>query len=336
MADRPFEIEYFEGNAKAKTADLFNTMNEHLSPDVVAVNTKVLEELLKKGRATLRLLFKMRLTDMNTLYQQCGGDLGFVQTLQDTTEMKFATDEAPGASHEDNTGMLATLADPSSQVRTNPRTGVPTDNVSSRLTSDDIEDLDLPEHVFSGIKTKDPHINAIGEPELEAFTDAIVAHILCEYGDLKAGLPLARHFGSLAKARLTLPNYGNTAGEDRNIGNMIFYKCKNRLYVCEAPLPPPPAPPPAPPTPDPTPTPGQFNSFTLAERRQIQASPHREQRGLDRRGPRTHSSKPSVGRVHQNLHDGNCKKGSACEERADEAVAATNAVAATGGCFTLH
>ena len=161
MADRPFEIEFFEGNAKAKTADLFNTMNEHLSPDVVAVNTKVLEELLKKGRATLRLLFKMRLTDMNALYQKCGGDLGFVQTLQDTTEMKFATDEAPGASHEDNTGMLATLADPSSQVRTNPRTGVPTDNVSSRLTSDDIEDLDLPEHVFSGIKTKDPHISAI-------------------------------------------------------------------------------------------------------------------------------------------------------------------------------
>jgi len=218
-------LDDFKGDANALVSDFFDAWNWDLPPQLREVNEKCCARFLRMGRTRFNVWFKLTSTVVDAIIESNGGDDGWRESIEDFAGFKFASPSAPEQQALQVSGQKRQAEEavqpPAKELC-----------VSARLEGiGELLNEVLPEVCFAVIETEEPDVNAITEPELTQFTDEVLRHIACRFGDWKVGMQLARQYGKQARARLCLPAYGDKPGHRRDLGKIIWQKCKNRLYV---------------------------------------------------------------------------------------------------------
>jgi hypothetical protein len=222
-------LEDFNGDSQASVAEFFAAWNQDLPPSLADINQRICDRFINvHGRTRFSAWFKLTSTladsvisgafrDTDGSHTSDSGE-GWRSAIEDLSGFRFAKPVAP----------------PSAQLGAYPN--MKKQNVSARLAaSGGLMEETLPESCYDVIDTCNPLEETITEPEVQAFTDAVVVHIASKHGDWAVGRMLSRLYGKQAKQRLpNLPHRGVTRGHHRILGKMIEYKCKNRLHVRSA------------------------------------------------------------------------------------------------------
>lgn len=225
-------LHQMEGDADALTVDWFRLFAEDLDGTDAEVCTKI-GDAFKKWRLTrLGALFKLtRVKALETIAQANAGappedNEAWLESIQMTAGFAFGEATVPSS---------AALAAPglrSSGVKANnaPSNRVPTitEELQAKGT---LVDEDIPPSSFLVIETPDPHLHEITEPELEAWTDSVLESYGERFLRFNLGRPLCRHLGRKAINKIKLPTYGGKKGDERNIGQMLYDKSRNRKTV---------------------------------------------------------------------------------------------------------
>ena len=140
--------------------------------------------------------------------------------VEDLTGFKFALPKAPGQKE-----LVPSVGQ--KQRKAEAETKADDLCVSARLSmAGSIYDERLPDSCYSVVQTEAPH--EMAERELSAFTDEVLQHIACTFGDWKLGMTLARQYGKEAEKRLPpLPTYGDKSRKGK-LGKIIVFKFKRR------------------------------------------------------------------------------------------------------------
>ena len=232
MSDAPGtgDLQALRGDPNALTTQLFNAWAEELPDDLAQLVLLVLKVFLDVHfRSRLGALFKLPIRVAIQAIRDAGVNEpdAFLLTLEETAGFKFKRDDAPESA---NLVIPHSRVSPSeSMEEKSHRKRKRTMTVGERLQREGtLEDEELPEGVFKVINTADPKNNTISEPELEAWTTAVIEVCVGRYGELSLGRALCMHFGRLGKKRLyKLPDYGDKLGKDRDLGKMLWDKCRN-------------------------------------------------------------------------------------------------------------
>ena len=215
-------LDDFKGDAQALVTDFFDAWTLELPPQLREVNDKCRDRFLRMGRTRFNVWFKLTTTMVDGIIEWAGGDDGWRESIEEFAGFKFAKPSAPEHQDSGQKRKAEEAVQPPAKEQC----------VSARLTQlGSLLDEVLPDKCYAVIETEAPDVNAITEPELTLWTDEVLRHIACRFGDWKVGMRLARQYGKQAKARLCLPAYGKTPGYKRDVGRIILQKCKNRLYV---------------------------------------------------------------------------------------------------------
>ena len=218
-------LDDFKGDAQALVTDFFAAWNRDLPPNLREVNDKCCARFLSMGRSRFNVWFKLKSNVVDGIIEAAGGDDGWRESIEEFAGFKFAPPSAPENQELQVSGLKRKAADaaepPAKEMC-----------VSARLQQEGaLLDEVLPDECYAVIETEAPDVNAITETELTLWTDEVLRHIACRFGDWKVGMRLARQYGKQGKARLRLPGYGGMPGHKRDLGKIIWQKCKNRLYV---------------------------------------------------------------------------------------------------------
>ena len=217
----------FKGDGQAKVADFFAAWNADLPNELAEANTQICNKFIYVfGRTRFETWFTLKTTQVDTVISEIKGeDAGgtWRETIEALAGFRFERPFAP-----DSAALICKRSAPEEE-----KPSLRAVNVSARLLeSGKLASQMLPQSCYDVIETVNPTENTITETELQRFTDSVVAVVAAKHGDWKLGAPLARVYGKQAKARLPkLPDRGTTFGHARKIDQMIFNKCKNRLYA---------------------------------------------------------------------------------------------------------
>ncbi len=216
-------LDDFYGDSAARVDEFIAVWSRDLPRDLSEINEQIGFVFQKKGRTRFSVWFKMVYTDVDQIVLENGGDDGWRSTVEDLTGFKFALPKAPGQKE-----LVPSVGQ--KQRKAEAETKADDLCVSARLSmAGSIYDERLPDACYSVVQTEAPH--EMAERELSAFTDEVLQHIACTFGDWKLGMTLARQYGKEAEKRLPpLPTYGDKSRKGK-LGKIIWQKCKNRLYV---------------------------------------------------------------------------------------------------------
>ena len=213
------------GDGDTRVVDLFDAWSDELPPTAATINGAIRDILVAQhGRTRVSALFKMPRPQVEAIMARCGAGEGWAATLEDMSGFKFASTPAPSSAH------LSELS----------RGGAPAvvERKYNPTLSDAIvaanawDDERIPEKCFAVVGCACPEVDTLEEADVEAFTSSVLAHLAAKHNCWNIGKALARKYGAQARARFpNLPDYGKTRGCDRDLGQMIHDKCKNRTYV---------------------------------------------------------------------------------------------------------
>lgn len=224
--------------------DFFSAWNGELPPSAGAVNDKICAAFVNKhGRGRFNSLFQLSRTLADEVVAASGGSDGWTSTIEQLSGFKFALPTAPTSAH------LAGLRSGVPEAAEKPKAHMTlSDTLGSNRAAWEAEKI--PAHCYSVVTCACPLQSPLSEPDVSAFTDALLEYIAAKHGGWNLGLPLIRLYAAQTKRKFPhLPDRGQTAGVDRDWEVVIGGKIKNRRYVrtCSQthsshPLPAPPSP----------------------------------------------------------------------------------------------
>ena len=224
LSSAPTSLARMEHDPETRLVDFFTAWNADLPPTAVAINDKICHRFREKhGRARFSALFKLSRAEAEEVVSFAGGADGWLKTIEDLAGFKFDAPTAPTSGH---------LASLSSGV------AEPMKRKAVSTLSDEVSDWAaeiVPEHCFLTVKCANPGSDPLSEPDVQAFTDALLGWVLATRGALNLGAPLTRHYAAQVGVRFPfLPDYGCTAGSSRTWFKIIREKARNRSYVRKA------------------------------------------------------------------------------------------------------
>jgi hypothetical protein len=214
-------LSQMRNDADALVADFINAYAAELPPKLATICIVARDLFLKKHlRTRLGSMFRLTLKQAEEVLVEAGADQGDVAgwcaSFEDAAGFEFREHNVPVSSHlatsagvvAGSRGPIATRVPPSGRHRT----------IGQELNEAQ-EAYVLPECCYDKIDTDDPMTNTIREPELEAFSDAVMEALGTRFGRYNLGMPLCRMLGKQVAKRL--PHIPLGKGKDRSWGSIF-------------------------------------------------------------------------------------------------------------------
>ena len=221
LSSAPTSLARMEHDPETRLVDFFTAWNADLPAAAVAINDNICQRfMMKHGRARFSALFQLSRAEAEEVVSFCGGADGWLKTIEVLAGFKFHAPTAPTSGH------LASLSSGVAEIMKRKAVSTLSDEVSDWAAEI------VPEHCYSAVKCANPGSDPLSEPDVQAFTDALLGWVLATRGALNLGAPLTRHYAAQASVRFPfLPDYGCTAGSSRTWFKIIKEKAKNRTHV---------------------------------------------------------------------------------------------------------
>ena len=233
MSGDPLSLEAMHGDRQARCIDFFKAYADDLPAPLNRQLINISEALFRvHKRARLGSLFMVSQGAAEATIREAEPEedaIGWREAIEAQSGMLFNTGYVPASA------ALALLTAPDAakvetKVEKRLREGIGTIS-EEMLATGDIPDDPIDEACFA-VFDVDPYNCVVSDPDLSAFTDAVVAQFTSSHGRSNLGAPLIRKCHKQAHKRIRfLPRYGNKLGKDRNIGTMLYNKTVNRVHV---------------------------------------------------------------------------------------------------------
>jgi hypothetical protein len=228
----PPTLDDVEGDGDARTSEFFAAYANELPPGDAEVCKNIGESFASLHLPRLCKLFKLARNKALARIKKADAGMSdvdadaWLESIELNAGFEFRSQSVPASAALAETG----LREPGEKA-VRPRK--PQELTISQELGAAVGDEVIPEWCYDVIKTCDPLLNTIREPELEAFTEGL----LTAYGErflrFNLGRPLCRHLGAQILKKLKLPLYG---GRERNPANIMYEKARNRKVVSTVPF----------------------------------------------------------------------------------------------------